>query len=167
MNEIGVEDVEHETIASKEATEDSDRNTLLDMLPGRRSSSITESKTVSKVHFTEDNLASKLVADPSLHQLEDCDKLLNQYLDQNYSVKQKKQLIVILFVIFSLCLAFMVARFTEMTAATLFHIWLMIMASGVTLLLAIESANRFERTAVKGILEEISCLLSFCPRQNN
>lgn len=163
LSEIGVEDVEYETIASKEATEESDRNTLLDMLSGRRSSSITESKTVSKVHF----LASKLVSDPSLDQLEDCNKLLNQYLDQNQSVKQKKQLIVVLLVTLSLCLAFLIAHFTGMTAATLIHIWVMVMASGFTLLFAIESANRFERTAVKGILEEISCLLSFCPRQKN
>ena len=162
VNEIGVEDVEHETTSN--ATKDEpERSTLLDILPGRRSSSITESKTVSKVHFTEDNLTSKL-DDPSWSQLENCDKLLNEYLDTNYSSKQKKQLSVVLLIVFSLCLAFLVVHLMEMNATTLLNMWSLIFASGFSLLFAIESANRFERTAVKGILEEISCLLSFCPK---
>lgn len=158
VNEIGYrEDIEHETIASNSKKEP-ERNTLLDMLPGRRSSSVTESKTVSKVHFTEENLMSKS-DDPIWNQLEDCEKLLNEYLDKNHSSKQKKQLSVLLLVICLLCSSFVVAHWMDLTA-----LWSLVIASGFSLIFAIESANRFETTAVKGILEEISCLLSFCPQ---
>lgn len=164
VNEIGVEDVEHETTSSNSKKEDQDRSTLLDILPGRRSSSVTESKTVSKVHFTDENLKSKF-DDPLWSQLGNCNRLLNEYLDKNYSSKQKKQLCVILLLICLFISSFVVANYMDLTASTVFHLWCLITASGFSLLLAIESANRFERTAVKGILEEISCLLSFCPRK--
>lgn len=163
VDEIGVEDVEEMTIGSNSPKEEAcERNTLLDMFPGRRSSFTTESKTVSKVHFTEQQLSSKH-DDPSWSQLDDCENLLNQYLDGNYSSKQKKQLTVILLMIISLSLTFAAAHVLESSLTTLFNAWSIVIASGFSLLLAIESANRFERTAVKGILEEISCLLSFCP----
>lgn len=165
VNEIGVEDVEYETIASN-AVKKLECNMLLDMLPRQRSSSVTESKTVSKVHFTKEDLASKF-DDPSWNQLGNCERLLSEYLDKNHSLKQKKNISVILMMIFSLCLAFVVAHFTDLTALTLIQIWCFVIAYGLFWLLAIESADRFEKTAVKAILEEISCLLSFCPRRNN
>jgi len=144
-------------------------NTLLDILH-KRSNSVFETTTTTttilsqtKVHFSPETAVNQL-DEPSVQHLESTYKLLVEYLDDNYLSKQRSHLCI-----FGLMITLFAATFVlgttvfELSSPTIFHLLFIIVLIGVTIILVGELTNRFERTAIKGILEEVAALISLAP----
>lgn len=145
-------------------------NTLLDIFPGKRANSLanehmTTTTTIlssTKVHFNPDSAIIPL-DEPSLKHLESMYQLLMEYLSNNSISKRRFYLLVIGTSLLLAALMTVVSSTMDFSTSALFHIWFAIVLVTSLVIALSEFANRMERTAIKGILEEISSLLSFAP----
>ena len=150
--------------------DDHQRSTLLDMLPmSRRKGSLTEPSTTTttilssaKVHFNPDSAIIPL-DEPSLKHLEAMYQLLCDYMNQNLVSKRRFYLLVMGVALLVMVCVSIVSASLDMSSSTLFHSWFAVTVLATGVIVLTEFANRMERTAIKGILEEVSSLISFAP----
>jgi hypothetical protein len=145
-------------------------NVLLEMLP-KRSNSVFEPTTTTttivssaKVHFVPENLAISQITEPSIKHLESTYKLLIEYLNDRHVSKKRFYLFLVgIAVILSGFVLFGRGSFSSLnfSAGTTFHCIFFVWSLGLFMILLTEFANRFERTAIKGILEELLVILSY------
>lgn len=145
------------------------RNTLLDILPGRRSNSLNEATTTTttiissaKVHFKPDSAIIPL-DEPSLKHLESMHQLLNEYMSQNRVSRRRFYILVLAMALLLMAAMTAVSSSANLSSTSLFHMWFATLATASLIVVLTELSNRMERTAIKGILEEISSIISFAP----
>lgn len=138
---------------------------LLDIIPGKR---FGNSKDQPKMNIpVNQNVATGEEGDSSSSLMSDTHSLLQKYIEDIYVSKQRSLLIILLVVIVLVCGASVASFMLSTSGATLFHWWMASVVVGVFLVLLTELNYRFERTAVKGISEEIACMLSLSKCKSN
>lgn len=148
-------------------------NVLLEMFPKRSNSVLEAASTTTtivssaKVHFSPETTISHL-SEPSLKHLEATCLLLVHYLDDRHVCK-KRFYVCLLGFMMTLMAVTIFASFQsclDLSPAISFHIIFLLVCFTVVIILLTEFTNRFERTAIKGILEEVMVLLSFAPKNH-
>ena len=156
--------------AAPEHREEQQRNTLLDIFPGRRSNSLANDHTTTtttilssaKVHFNPDSAVIPL-DEPSLKHLESMYQLLLKYLNQNSLSRRRFYLLVFGSALLLMACMTVISTTLDLPSSALFHCWFGIICLAGVVIILTEFANRMERTAIKGIMEEVSSLISCAP----
>lgn len=116
----------------------------------------------SKVQFSPETAVLGL-EEPSVQHLQSTYQLLQAYLDENRSSKHKFYFLLIIIVTVTFVLSFVARSVFQLSIAVMLHWWIFLVFVALALFVLVELANRYERTALKGILEEVECILSFAP----
>lgn len=155
-------------------------NFLTEYFPGSKNNKIINMNTTSEKQTTNFNGTSTTVCssskvefksetavigleEPSVQHLQSTYRLLLNYLEENRITKQKFYFTLFFVVITLLACSLLAQSSFQLSLPVMFHLWVFIAIAALVILLLVELANRYERTALKGILEEVACILSFAP----
>lgn len=129
-----------------------DSNVFLDVISGQKNG-FSETTVTSKSETIKGD------DQDTEEYLKECYLHLRKYLEVNYTSKQKTLLVILLLVSSLVCAAIGTSYIWSTSSVTLFYWWVASVVVGCVLVVVNEFVYRLEHTAIKGIAEEMACVL--------